>query len=230
MANPPYGLWPCSASGMNSAMNQTQRQLARDLAACARSLFQRGYCFGTAGNLSARNGEALVVSPTNSSFEDLHEEPFAIVRLDGKHKARPAPSKQAHFHVAIYEARWEAPAVIHHHSAYTAALSCLRVAKSADNLPAYARYSATRITCLPVAPHLPPGHPGLSKRVHNAVHRPPVLLVKNQGPMAAGRSIREASAVAEELEQQAHLYSLLTGRGNPLNQEQLAALRPKRDA
>ena len=43
--------------------------------------------------------------------------------------------------------------------------------------------------------------------------------------VTAGRTIREASALAEELEKQARLYFLLGDRGKRLTQ-QIAVLRP----
>src|SRR4051812_1277417 len=54
-----------------------------ELVAIARSLYLRGYTFGTAGNLSVRLGERVIISPTNSSFGDLSEDGLAEVGLDG---------------------------------------------------------------------------------------------------------------------------------------------------
>jgi ribulose-5-phosphate 4-epimerase/fuculose-1-phosphate aldolase len=191
-------------------MKEPALEIGRELAACARSLFGRGYSFGTAGNLSARAGDVILVSPTNSSFEDLREDSFASVGMDGAHRGGPAPSKEVHFHLAIYQARPEAAAVVH---------------GTGEILPIYTPYFAMRIPCLPVVPYLPPGHPDLAREVRAAAERSPALLLKNHGPVTCGRTIREASALAEELEQQARLYFLLGDRGERLTQEQVAALR-----
>lgn len=201
------------------------REVARELAACARSLFARGYSFGTAGNLSAKVGELLLVSPTNSSFEDLQEDSFAQVALDGVHLGGPAPSKEVHFHLAVYRARPEARAVVHLHSTYATAVSCLPAAADGEPMPVYTPYFAMRIPCLPVVPYLPPGDPGLAASVFEAARLSPALLLKNHGPVTAGRTIREASALAEELEEQARLYFLLGERGERLSPEQVAVLR-----
>lgn len=209
-------------------MTAEQRKVAHDLAACARSLFRRGYSFGTAGNLSARSGDALLVSPTNSSFEDLEEDSFAVIGFDGARREGPPPSKEAHLHLALYEARPEASAVIHLHSPHATALACLPLDDSPDPVPIYTPYFALRIPCLPVVPYFPPGHPDLAPHVREAGLRSPVMLLKNHGSIAAGRTIREAAALIEELEEQARLYFLLAGRGEPLTAEQLAALRASR--
>jgi ribulose-5-phosphate 4-epimerase/fuculose-1-phosphate aldolase len=201
--------------------------IARELAACARSLFQRGYSFGTAGNLSARVDDMVLVSPTNSSFEDLDEEAFSIVDLTGKRCSGPVPSKETHFHLALYEARPDVRAVVHLHSTYATAISCLPVDDSGDILPIYTPYFAMRIPCLPVVPYLPPGHPDLADHVRAAAARSPAILLKNHGPVTAGRTIREASALAEELEEQSRLHFLLDGRGERLTPEQIAVLRAR---
>jgi ribulose-5-phosphate 4-epimerase/fuculose-1-phosphate aldolase len=206
-------------------MKEPALEIGRELAACARSLFGRGYSFGTAGNLSARAGDVILVSPTNSSFEDLREDSFASVGMDGAHRGGPAPSKEVHFHLAIYQARPEAAAVVHLHSTYATAVACLPHDGTGEILPIYTPYFAMRIPCLPVVPYLPPGHPDLAREVRAAAERSPALLLKNHGPVTCGRTIREASALAEELEQQARLYFLLGDRGERLTQEQVAALR-----
>jgi ribulose-5-phosphate 4-epimerase/fuculose-1-phosphate aldolase len=202
-----------------------QVEIARELAACARSLFLRGYSFGTAGNLSARLGDMFIVSPTNSSFEDLTEESFALVDLNGARIEGPVPSKETHFHLALYEARPDAGAVVHLHSTYATAVSCLPFDGEGDILPVYTPYFAMRIPCLPVVPYLPPGHPDLAQHVRAAAARSPAILLKNHGPVTAGRTIREASALAEELEEQSKLYFLLGDRGDRLTPEQIAILR-----
>ena len=82
-----------------------------ELVAIARSLYQRRYTFGTAGNISVRVDDRIIVSPTNSSFGDLAEDDLAEVNWDGEALPGPKPSKEAHFHLAAYRARADARAV-----------------------------------------------------------------------------------------------------------------------
>ena len=206
-------------------MTETKREIARSLAACARSLFQRGYSFGTAGNVSAKADGEILISPTNSSFEDLTEDSFAVIGPDSTRRGGPLPSKEVHFHLALYEARPDAGAVVHLHSTYATAVACLPSNATGELLPIYTPYFAMRIPCLPVVPYLPPGHPDLAGHVRSAAALSPAILLKNHGPVTAGRTIREASALAEELEEQARLFFLLGERGDRLTPEQIAVLR-----
>ena len=196
-----------------------------ELVAIARSLYQRGYTFGTAGNLSVRIGESVVISPTNSSFGDLAEDALAEVGLDGAVLAGPQPSKEAPFHLAAYRARPDARAVVHLHSCYATAVSCLEDLDLTDAMPVYTPYYAMRLPCLPVVSYYPPGDAALGPAVEAAAAKSPALLLRNHGSITIGRSLQEAGGLAEEIEEQAKLHFLLGSRGRTLTPEQVAELR-----
>ena len=206
-------------------MTALEQEAAADLVRAARSLFRRGYSFGTAGNLSVRVADRVLISPTNSSFEDLSVESLAVIGRDGALVSGPPPSKEAHFHLALYEVRADAAAVVHLHSTYATAIACLPATDSRNPLPVFTPYFAMRIPCLPVVPYLRPGHPDLAREVRKAAALSPAMLLKNHGPITSGRTIREATALAEELEEQARLYFLLDGRGDELTPQQISELR-----
>ena len=206
-------------------MTEQEIALAEELARAARSLFARGYSFGTAGNLSAKCGQHVLISPTNSSFADLSSGRFGLIDMQGTRLSGPAPSKEAHFHLAVYDVRPEVTAVIHLHSTYATAVSCLRHEDPENALPVFTPYFAMRIPCLPVVPYLRPGHPGLADEVRKAARLSPAMLLKNHGPIVAGRTVSAASALAEELEEQSKLFFLLHGRGDVLSAAQVAELR-----
>jgi ribulose-5-phosphate 4-epimerase/fuculose-1-phosphate aldolase len=206
----------------------TEAEAARELARTAQSLFRRGYSFGTAGNISVRLGDRVLVSPTNSSFEDLTEDSMAIVDLSGKRLNELIPSKETHFHLALYEERSDARAVVHLHSTWATAVSCLPADDGVAPLPIFTPYFAMRIPCLPVVRYLRPGHPHLAEAVRAAARLSPAMLLKNHGPITAGSTLREASALSEELEEQCKLYFLLRDGADVLTPDQIAELRSPR--
>jgi ribulose-5-phosphate 4-epimerase/fuculose-1-phosphate aldolase len=155
----------------------------------------------------------------------LTEDSLAVVDMTGRRLNDFIPSKETHFHLALYQERAEVQAVVHLHSTYATAVSCLSVADANDALPVFTPYFAMRIPCLPVVPYLRPGHPDLAEAVRAAARLSPAMLLKNHGPITAGKTIREASALAEELEEQSKLYFLLRDRGEVLTPEQIAELR-----
>lgn len=195
------------------------------IVAVARSLFDRGYSFGSAGNISVRDGERVFVTPTNSSFATLTAEGMAVVDLAGNVTGPAKPSKEAHFHLAAYAARPGAGAVVHLHSTYATAVSCLENLNLDNAMPVYTPYYAMRIPCLPVVGYYPPGDPALAPEVGEMAGRSPAILLRNHGSITIGKTLTEAAALAEEIEEQAKLWFLLGERGRKLNAEQIAELR-----
>lgn len=201
------------------------RKEGEELVSVARSLFERGYSFGTAGNLSVRVGATILVTPTGSSMGSLTADCLARVDCAGTVIGDIRPSKETHFHLAIYRARPQCCAVVHLHSTYATALTCLRELDVEDALPVLTPYYAMRVPRLPVAPYLPPGDPGLAGEVEQRAAGTPALLLRNHGSIASGATLTEAAALAEELEEAARLYFLLGDRAQPLSVAQVEELR-----
>lgn len=196
-----------------------------ELVEIAASLYARGYTFGTAGNMSVRVGDRIFITPTNSSFCNLRADGLAEVDLNGISTGAAKPSKEAHFHLAVYRARPDARGVVHLHSCYATAVSCLEDLNFVDAMPIFTPYYAMRLPCLPVVDYYPPGDPLLGPEVERRAALSPAVLLRNHGSIAAGKTLFEAAALAEEIEEQAKLYFLLDGRGRRLSMEQIAELR-----
>ncbi len=196
-----------------------------ELVAIARSLFDRGYSYGTAGNLSVRAGGRIFVTPTNSSFGSLRADGLAEIDEQGNVLSEAKPSKEWPFHLAVYRARPEAGAVVHLHSPFATAASALRDLNPEDALPAYTPYFAMRLPCLPVAAYFPPGDLRLAAEVGRCAALSPGVLLRNHGSLAAGATLAEAAALAEEIEEQARLHFLLGDRGRPLSNAEIQELR-----
>jgi ribulose-5-phosphate 4-epimerase/fuculose-1-phosphate aldolase len=196
-----------------------------ELVSVARSLFNRGYSFGTAGNLSIRLDELVYATPTGSSFETVEPEQISVCTMDGTHTAGSKPTKELPFHLAAYRARPAAAAVVHLHSTHATAVSCLRDLDMQDALPKLTAYFAMRIPALPVVPYLPPGDPELGTEVERLARATPAMLMQNHGSIAIGSTLTEASTLAEEIEQTAQIFLLLGNRAQPLTQEHVEELR-----
>jgi 3-dehydro-4-phosphotetronate decarboxylase len=197
----------------------------QEMVRVAGSLFARGYSFGTAGNMSVRVGNLVLITPTNSSFETLTAGMIAEVDLSGSVIGGNKPSKEAHFHLAAYRARPQARAVVHLHSTYATAVSCLEDLDVEDAMPVFTPYYAMRLPKLPVVEYYPPGDPQLAPEVERRAAESPAILLRNHGSITMGASVREAAALAEEIEEQARLWFLLGERGQRLSAQQVAELR-----
>ena len=191
------------------------------------SLFSRRLTHGRTGNVSFRSGPDMVVTPTGVSLGELEARELARVSLEGVRRSGAAPSKEWFLHAAMYRARPEAGAVVHLHSTYSVAVSCLAEVDSADVLPPLTPYYAMRVSRLAMLPYHRPGDIALGPIAELAAKRHSALLLANHGPIVAAGSLAEALDVVEELEETARLHLLLEGmRTRPLSPEQAAELRP----
>jgi ribulose-5-phosphate 4-epimerase/fuculose-1-phosphate aldolase len=127
--------------------------------------------------------------------------------------------------MAFYEARPQAGGIVHLHSSYATALSCLADTDPDDAIPPVTPYVVMRVGKVPLLPYTKPGSAEVKPLVAAAAPRHAAVLLANHGPVVSAKSFRDAVFTAEELEETAKLV-LLT-RGLPLRRlpdEAVAAL------
>ena len=166
---------------------------------------------GQFGNISVRLPDGILITPTNACLGRL--DPDAISRLDAHGdliSGRP-PSKEAFLHLAYYRSRPKESAVVHLHSTWSVAVSCLAEIDSEDVLPAITAYYVMRVGRLPLVPYFAPGDPLLASAVESAVVKNRGVLLANHGPVIGGADLDSAVYAAEELEETAKLHMILRG-------------------
>lgn len=176
------------------------------------TLYARGLATGSSGNLSVRLDDGWLLTPTNSCLGEL--DPARIAKLDaqGRHISGDPPSKEAFLHRAMYEARPQAGAIIHLHSTYAAAVSCLAGLDPADCLPPLTPYFVMKIGRLPLIPYHRPGDPALGPAIGALAPRHCAVLLANHGPVVSAPTLEAALYATEELEETAKLFLLLKGQ------------------
>ena len=197
------------------------------ITAVALSLFERGLTHGSTGNISVRLDDGgWLMTPTGSSLGNL--DPARISKLDagGRHIDGDKPTKEAFLHTTMYDQRPDAGAVVHLHSTYSVAVSCLADTDPHNCLPPITAYYAMRIGTLPLVPYYPPGDMELAEAVGALAGRHHAVLLANHGPVVAGSSLSAATDAIEELEETARLHLILHGRDlRILGPEQVSELQ-----
>lgn len=194
---------------MNPTLS-TEQQLRADLVKYARSLFQRGLSSGGSGNISAKLPDGgFLVTPTNSCLGELDSQTLSKLDADGHYVSGDKPSKEVPMHLAMYGARPACGAVVHLHSPYLTALSCLSDVSRLNCLPPITPYYVMRIGELPLLPYIKPGDPAIATALAGIARDHNAALLANHGPVVSGSTLREAVFNAEELEDTARLYFLL---------------------
>jgi len=204
----------------------TEAALREAIVRFGRSMFERGLTFGSSGNISARTEGGWLMTPTNVALDRL--DPARLSKLDGDGKlvSGDAPTKEAFLHIAMYRERAAAKAVVHLHSTYSVAVSCLADVDADDVLPPVTAYYVMRVGSLPLVPYYPPGDLDLAESVRKLAGKHHAVLLANHGPVVAGDSLEATVNAIEELEETAKLFLLLRGEKTRfLTAEQVADIR-----
>jgi ribulose-5-phosphate 4-epimerase/fuculose-1-phosphate aldolase len=192
----------------------------------AASLYDRGYAFGATGNISVRVGHEVWITPTGQALKRLTPARLACTNLEGGSLNDSKPSKELPFHLAVYRARAAAGAVVHLHSTFAVALSCLDSLTGDESLRPLTPYYYMRVAPLAVLPYFRPGSPDLARAVEDAAGGHACMLLRNHGLICAGATLSEAADRAEELEQTARLHFILRGESvRPLSDADVDDLR-----
>jgi 3-dehydro-4-phosphotetronate decarboxylase len=183
-----------------------------EMAQLCKSLFDRGFSVGTAGNVSVRLEDGLLMSPTNVRLGDLDPARISKLDLDGRHVAGDRPTKETFLHQAFYDTRPEAGAVVHLHSTWATALSCLAETDPEDCVPPLTPYVVMRVGTVKMVPYARPGDPATGDLIRKLEGRCAAVLLANHGPVVSGKTLFSAVCAAEELEETARLLVALRGQ------------------
>ena len=114
----------------------TETTMRDAIAEFGRSIFERGLTAGSSGNISVRLEDGWLLTPTNACLGRLDAARISKLDWDGRLISGDPPSKEAPLHLAMYQERAAAGAVVHLHSTYSAAVSCMRGLPAGNCIPA----------------------------------------------------------------------------------------------
>ncbi len=190
-------------------MRSEELALRQQMSGLCASLFARGFSVGTAGNVSARLDDGILMTPTNSTLGDIDPERIAKIDLDGNHVSGDKPTKEVFLHQAFYETRPQAGAVVHLHSTWATALSCLEDTDPNDCIPPLTPYVVMRVGTVKLVPYVKPGDPKSGDLIRELGGKYSAVLLANHGPVVSGKDLFSAVCAAEELEETAKLLVAL---------------------
>ena len=204
-----------------------EQELREQIAEVGLNLYRRGLSPGSSGNISVRMEDNWLVTPTNSSLGNLNPGNLSKLDWDGNLISGEKPSKEAFLHLAMYRKRPQSGAIVHLHSTFAAAVSCLDGLDSQSCIPPITPYFVMRVGKLPLLPYYPPGDKSLAQEIEKYAAKHSSVLLANHGPVVAGTDLRSAMYAAEELEETSKLMLLL--RGQPIRTLDAAQLKQLRE-
>src|ERR1700742_3020122 len=196
-----------SVVGVSDSVIEAQRAA---VAAASRRLAAEGLVVGTAGNVSARAGDLVAVTPTGAVLAELEPEHVVVVDLDGHTVSGDfAPTSELELHLGAYR-RYGAGAVVHAHSPVGTALACVL-----DELPLIHYQMLALGGPIRVAPYATFGTPELAALTLDALEGRAAALMANHGMIAVGPDLEAAVANALLLEWACELYWRAAAVGAP---------------
>lgn len=157
---------------------------------------------GSAGNISVRLADTVIITPSGISYDQLAESDVCVLDAEGNQLDGAGPrSSELPMHRKIYELT-DARAIVHTHSPFAVA-----VAAVCDELPAI-HYSILRLggENVRVAPYTTFGSDGLAGNAGVALAGRSAALLQNHGAIVYGASLDEAYDRALLLEWLAEVY------------------------
>lgn len=189
------------------------------------ALSERGLIVGSAGNISARIPDGMVITPSGGSPDVLTEAGLARTTLDGEALNDVTPSSEWAMHAGIYQGDPAARFIVHTHADACTALACL-----AEPLPAFhymvLQFGGDDVRC---APYVTFGTAELARLAVEAMQDRTACLLANHGMIVLGRSRDEAFGRSLLLEQLCRQYLMARAAGTPrlLSAAEMAGARER---
>lgn len=178
--------------------------------ACRR-LSREHLVVGTAGNVSVRVGDLIVVSPSGLDYDLLEPRLVGVHRLDGSPLDAPlAPSSELPLHLRVYTTTGHA-AVVHTHAPASTAVSTI-----VDEVPASHYYTAMFGGPIRVAPYARFGSEALASGVTAALEGRLGALLGNHGAITVGATLAAAMRLVPYQEYLCEVFLKASATGLPI--------------
>jgi L-fuculose-phosphate aldolase len=191
---------------------QASDDLRRSILSVVARLEEKGFNHGSTGNVSCRDGDAVLITPTGGNSANTTPERIVRIGFDGTVDGAGVPSSEWHMHMQILRAFPAANAVVHTHADACVALSCQR-----KPIPAFhymiAGFGGEDVRCARYATF---GTADLAASAVEALEGRTACLLANHGMIAIGRTLEAAFNTTVKLETLARQYLMALQAGGPV--------------
>ena len=175
-------------------------------------LARRGMNFASAGNVSVRFDEGMLITPTGCTEDTLKAAQIVPTGFDGSHSGRYLPSSEWAMHAEVYRRVPGAGAVVHTHADNCVALAALRKPIPAFHYMIHG-FGGDDVPCVG---YFPFGTPELGRAAGAALEGRAACLLANHGMLTRGATLGAAFDAAIRLEVLARQYRLALTAGKPV--------------
>jgi L-fuculose-phosphate aldolase len=195
-----------------------------DLREMGMQMVRKGLVVGPGGNISARDGPHIYLSPTGYDLDRIADDEWAVVELEKERQVRGLkPTCEVEMHLRIFKARAEVNFICHAHPATVIGL----ISGGRKLLPFTPDFVAL-VDRVAYVPFIVPAGTELAVAVEQAARTGVnAIALRNHGALTLGRTAREALARMLILEDQAktQVAALAAGRPRALTKAQQEGIR-----
>ena len=190
----------------------SEAALREEIVATARAMSACGLSPGRSGNVSARFGSGMLITPSGLAYDLMEPNDIVAVGGDGSVAAgQRAPSTEWHFHLAAYRARADLNALVHTHSLHATVLAC-----AGRSIPPFHYMVAVAGgSDIPLVPYATFGTPELAAHVAEGLRERRACRMAHHGQVAMGTTLSAALELAQEVEVLAEQYCKVLLLGPP---------------
>lgn len=205
-------------------MSFSEKKIKSEIINFAKLIDNSGLNRGTSGNLSHRFKDGFFITPSAIKSGELKNKDIVFINKNSGYHHQLKPSSEWQLHHEIYK-NFKVNAVIHTHSTYSSAFSCLQ-----KNLPAFhymiAIFGGENVRC---ARYETFGTKKLANAAIKALVGRNACLLANHGLISTNNNLSSAYDIVVELEEMCKQYLVATKMGTLklLSKQEMASVIKK---
>lgn len=198
------------------------KQIISELNKYAARLVDSGLVVGAGGNLSAREGDYLYISPSGYDLKEIGEDWIKVHIATGEVLGELRPSSEILMHLECFRKNGDVQVVLHAHPTYSVGVS----SAGKDIPPLFPDFPAM-VKSVGYLDYIIPTTDLLADAVGEVIHKHDVIVMRNHGVLTVGKTLKEAFFLMQLTEESAKVFAISTLFGGPriLTDQECADLR-----
>lgn len=198
-------------------------QVLQELSKYAGKLVDSGLVVGAGGNLSARDGDYMYISPSGLDLKEVTEKDWVQVEIkSGKVLSDLKPSSELEMHLECFRKDPNIQTVLHAHPTYSVA-----VASAGREIPPMFPDFPAMVKKVSYIDYVIPTTTLIAEAVGGVIADSQSVVMRNHGVLTVGTTVKEAYFYMQLTEEAAKVYAISSTVGTPriLTEEECYDLR-----
>ncbi|MBQ6369882.1 MAG: class II aldolase/adducin family protein [Parasporobacterium sp.] len=171
-----------------------------------RKMVSEGYFIGTWGNVSAREGDHIILTPSRIEYDKMRPEDLVVIDLQGNIlEGNRVPTSEKEVHRQIYLRRKDIRGIVHSHTEKAMSVSSMSI----PSVPCVVEEMSQLLGGeIPVTDRYIPAeqHLELGLAAADAIRDKKAVILRNHGGVACGKHLAEAVLATYVMEKACGIY------------------------